>query len=53
MASTIIQNCQRGTIFMTFLAVLFFLILNIVNLIKKRIDPVLDENGNVYREREP
>ena len=40
MANTEIQNGQRGTIFLTFLAVLFFCILNIINCVKKRIDPI-------------
>jgi hypothetical protein len=50
MANTEIQNGQRGTIFLTFLAVLFFCILNIINCVKKRIDTVaidvLEEDEN-------
>jgi hypothetical protein len=44
MANTIVQNCQRGIIFLTFLTVLFFFILKTIALIKKRIDP-LEEGG--------
>jgi hypothetical protein len=38
MANTILQNCQRGIIFITFLIVLFGFILTVISLIKKRID---------------
>lgn len=34
------QNCQRGTIFLTFATVLFLCIVNIIALVKKRIDPI-------------
>jgi len=43
MASTIIQNCQRGTVFICFLAALFFFIMNTISLIKKRLDPINEE----------
>lgn len=38
MANTILQNCQRGIIFITFLLVLLGFILTVISLIKKRID---------------
>lgn len=38
MANTILQNCQRGIIFITFLIFLFGFILTVISLIKKRID---------------
>ena len=43
MASTQGQNCQRGTIFLCFLIVLLFLIVVIMKMIKKLIDPIGEE----------
>lgn len=39
MANTEAQNCQRGTVFLCFLSILFFLLIVIVKLVKKLIDP--------------
>lgn len=43
MASTQGQNCQRGTIFLCFLIVLLFLIVVIMKMIKKLVDPIGEE----------
>lgn len=51
MAGSETQNCQRGTIFMTFLVVIIFCIANVVSLVKKRIDPQEeDPDGEKYKE---
>jgi hypothetical protein len=49
MASSQGQNCQRGVVFLCFLTVLFFLIIVILKLIKKLIDPQ-PEDGDAYKE---
>jgi hypothetical protein len=45
MASTTFQNCQRGTIFLCFLMLLLFFIVQTINLIKKRLDSVSEDAG--------
>lgn len=51
MGSSETQNCQRGTIFMTFLVLVFFCVVHIMSLIKKRIDPLdEDADGEKYKE---
>jgi hypothetical protein len=39
MANSQGQNCQRGVVFLCFLIVLAFLIIVIIKLVKKLIDP--------------
>jgi len=39
------QNCQRGTVFLCFLTVLIFFIMQVINLIKKRLDPSSSEDA--------
>jgi hypothetical protein len=43
MGNSVTQNCQRGTIFITFIIVVFFCVINIIALVKKRIDPIEGE----------
>ena len=53
MGNSLTQNCQRGTIFLTFLSFTIFFIISVVNLCKNRIDPVEDdeeEGGDKYKE---
>lgn len=38
MANTVVQNCQRGIIFVTFLLILFYFIITVISLIKKLLD---------------
>ena len=56
MGNSVTQNCQRGTIFFTFLAFTVFTVISIINLVKNRIDPVdgeeSDEPGDKYKEGE-
>jgi hypothetical protein len=49
MASTQAQNCQRGTVFLCFVIILFFLIAVFIKLIKKLIDTDEGE-GEKYKE---
>jgi hypothetical protein len=51
MASTQGQNCQRGTVFLCFLIVLFFLVIVIMKMVKKLLDPLEEEAGK-YKEGE-
>jgi hypothetical protein len=52
MANTIVQNCQRGIIFITFLIVLVSFIFTVISLIKKRIDSIdYDQEGAEGGER--
>ena len=54
MGNSATQNCQRGTIFLTFVAFTFFVVLSIVSLCKNRIDPVEEDEedvgGDKYKE---
>ena len=54
MGNSLVQNCQRGTIFLTFIATTFFLVMSIINMSKKRIDPIEgdEEGGERYKEGE-
>jgi hypothetical protein len=53
MANTIVQNCQRGIIFITFLLILLYFIITAISLIKKLIDANGDESGEQhYKEGE-
>ena len=49
MASTQGQNCQRGTIFLCFLIVILFLIVAIIKIVKKLIDPMAEEGADKYK----
>lgn len=40
MANTLIQNCQRGLVFLVFLEILFISIMITIKLIKRLIDPL-------------
>lgn len=51
MANTIVQNCQRGIIFLTFLTLLLYFVITVISLIKKRID-TLDESGGESKYQE-
>ena len=51
MGNSVAQNCQRGTIFLTFIALTFFVVLSIVSLCKNRIDPVEDDEEEVGGEK--
>jgi hypothetical protein len=46
MANTVVQNCQRGIFFITFLAVLVYFSMITISLIKKLIDPVEETEGD-------
>lgn len=50
MASSQGQNCQRGTVFLCFLIVLFFLIAVIARMVKKLLDPQAEEGAQKYKE---
>lgn len=53
MASTEVQNVQRGLIFLFFLQALILFIVSLIRLIKGRIDPVEEEVGaQKYKEGE-
>jgi hypothetical protein len=45
MANSTFQNCQRGTVFLCFLTVLFFFIVQAINLAKKRLDSSEEEEA--------
>ena len=49
MASTQGQNCQRGTIFLCFLVVLLFLVVVIMTMVKKLIDPAGEDGADKYK----
>jgi hypothetical protein len=51
MASTQAQNCQRGTIFLCFMLMVFFLIVVIIKMIKKLFDTAEVESGK-YKEED-
>jgi hypothetical protein len=52
MANTIVQNCQRGIIFITFLLVLLFFIVTVISLIKKMIGSSDDEGEGQAKYQE-
>lgn len=52
MANTIVQNCQRGIIFITFLITVLFFIVTVISLIKKLIDSNVEEGDGQSKYKE-
>jgi hypothetical protein len=52
MANTMVQNCQRGIIFVTFFFSFLFFIFSVISLVKKLIDPKEVESSGQYNYQE-